>query len=263
MINLAHTLWPVRDLHELFRSLFRNFLRNVLHGSSWSFSPIYKISFLRCLPVLFHASAAKWHTVDLLQVTKKLAKWFQFKCDPLHFSRGKRPAEESVWVLSRALQPLHFPLYVSSCAEGPAVMTSLCSAEHLQPGRGQRQSVACLCRWHLLPWGSGIISPLFSELPNVNLCVCGFYYMWGCDEWEKQRGEHLHTRISFLSSEKTVRLRWVCDGRYWSLHARLKSEYMNSIMQVCSFYSDVATVLIGGSISITVRILDDGLKHAC
>ena len=105
------------------------------------------------------------------RLQKKLSKWFQFKCDLLHFSRGKRPADESVWVLCWALQPVHSPLYVSSCAEGPAVMTSLRSAEHLQPGRGLRQSVACLCRWHLLPWGPGIISPLFSKLLNVNLCV--------------------------------------------------------------------------------------------
>lgn len=147
--------------------------------------------------MLFHASATKWHTVDLLQVTKKPGKWLRFKCDLLYFSRGgKKSAEESVWVLCWAPQPLHSPLYVSSCAEGPAVMTSLCCAEHLQPGHGLRQAVACLCRWHLLPWGPGIIFPLFSKLLNVNLCVCGFYYVWGCDEsGETLRRALAYTRI--------------------------------------------------------------------
>lgn len=124
---------------------------------------------------------------------EQLDKWFQFKCDLLHFSKEKKARRgERVWVLCWALQPLHSPLNVSSCAEEPAVMTSLRSAEHLQPGRGLRQSVACLCRWHLLPWGHGIISPLFF-FPRSWMwtCVCGFfYYMWGCDEWEKRREEH-------------------------------------------------------------------------
>lgn len=129
---------------------------------------------------------------------KNLSKWLWFKCDLLYFSSGgKKSAEESMRVLCWALQPLHpAPLYVSSCAGGPAVMTSLCCAEHLQPGRGLRQSVACLCRWHLLPWGPGIIFLLFSELLNVNLCVCGFCNVWGCDEsGETQRRALAYTFI--------------------------------------------------------------------
>lgn len=162
--------------------------------------------------MLFHASVTKWHTVDLLQVTKKPGKWLWFKCDLLYFSKGGKSQQSKVCECFVEPWSLFTPPYVSSCAEGPAVMTSLCCAEHLQPGRGLRQSVACLCRWHLLPWGLGIIFPLFSELLNVNLFVCGFYYVWGCDESGETLGKALQHCIQtyFFVVEGKDGLTWMC-----------------------------------------------------
>ncbi len=184
-----------------------------MHGINWSsfLQSVTSLPSYSPLSVLFHASATKWHTVVLLQVTKNLVgKWFQFKCNLVHFSRGKRPAEESMWGLCWALQPLHSLLYVPSCAEGPAVMTSLRSAEHLQPGRGLRQSVACLCRWHLLPWGPRIISALFSQLLNVNLFVdciiCG-----GVMSERTMRRALAYTHTVVV--KWVDRLGWICEGR--------------------------------------------------
>lgn len=170
---------------NLYESLIKKILMCLLRWSSWSsflhlqnLPPEFSVS---VSSLLFHASATKWHTVDLLQVTKNLVSGFGS-----NVTCCISAAEESVWVPCWALQPLHSLLYVSSCAERPAVMTSLCSAEHLQPGCGLRQSVACLCRWHLLPWGPRIISPLFSVLLNVNICVFVDFIVRGrCDDWEK------------------------------------------------------------------------------
>lgn len=153
---------------ELFQSLSKNFLRHLLHGLSWSSFPQFakSLPWARC-PCYFMPQQLNGTRLMCCRLQKKLGKWLRFKCDLLYFSRGGRKSAESVWVLCWAPQPLHpAPLYVSSCAGGPAVMTSLCCAEHLQPGRGLRQSVACLCRWHLLPWGPGIIFLLFSRAPE-------------------------------------------------------------------------------------------------
>lgn len=122
-------------------------------------------------------------TVDLLQVKKK-------KLSISGFNRGKGLPENKYCV--KPLQPLCPcpPLtlwFLLLCS--PAVMTSLCSAEHLQPVHGLRQSVACLCWWHLLPQGPRNMLLFSCEARECELCVF-FYHMRGCDGWDWE--EHLH-----------------------------------------------------------------------
>lgn len=106
---------PVQHLHELIQSLFNNFLRHLLFGSSKSsFSPICKNSPWLLCPCYFMPQQLNGTQLICCRLQKKLSKWFQFKCDLLHFSRGKRPADECVSaVLSPAacsLPPLRFLL---------------------------------------------------------------------------------------------------------------------------------------------------------
>lgn len=171
-------------LHELFQSLFHHFMRCLLFRSS-------------CSSFLQFAKYPPWVLSSCYFMLQQL-NGTQLVCCRLHknlvqmwrdaFQQRQKASRGDcvcVWesaVLSPEASSLPPSTFPSRCAGGPAVMTSLRSVEHLQPGRGLRQSGACLCRWHLLPQGPGIISPLFTELLNGNLCVCGFYCMWVCDE---------------------------------------------------------------------------------
>lgn len=167
-------------LHELNLSLFQNFMRCLLFGSSWSsFLQFAKYPPWVLCPRYFMLQQLNGTQLICCRLQKNLVSGFSSNVTCC-ISAEEKGQQRRVCV-SAVLSPEAFSLppsmFPSRCAEGPAVMTSLRSVEHLQPGRGLRQSGACLCWWHLLPQGPGIISPLFTELLNVNLCLWILLYV--------------------------------------------------------------------------------------
>lgn len=153
---------------------------------------------------------------------------------------------------------------VSSCAEGPAVMTSLRSAEHLQPGCGLRQSVACLCRWHLLPWGPG----LFLLFPGS--------WMWTCVDSIVCRGvmsggdgeesSYIHTYCG-CQVEITLWPGWVqilsfsCsfEEQIYEQHG-FKEDTCMWFLLLFTVWAAAAPVMICGSSLMNVRIFADWVR---